>query len=321
MFIDFVVYTVCYFILILFYFKFADRWNIIDKPNERSSHSHITIVGAGILFPIAFLFPILINDEVSLLWKMIVGLLIITVVSFVDDMMTLKNKSRLFIHTAAVTLLIWQSDLVNLEVWYLIPVFIIVIVGVINAYNFMDGINGITALYSLVALGTLFYISQNSNYLLNYTIFISLIASLVVFSFFNLRKKAKCFCGDVGSISIAFILSFLLLQLIDDTGSLKWVLLLGVYGLDTVATIGLRIKRRENIFDAHRSHFYQYLVNDKKISHVTVSVLYAVTQMALNYVIISQSSWMTVFFFSFLVLVYIVLRLKLEGKKKLFISY
>lgn len=320
MFTSLLIYIFCYFVLILFYFKVADTLNIIDKPNQRSSHTSITIRGAGVLFPIAFFIPIVFNGDISFLWMITLGLLAISTISFIDDMVTLNNKLRLLIHIVSVALLIWQSNLINLNIGYVIPVFII-IVGVINAYNFMDGINGITALYSLITIGTLFYISRNEYFLLDSKVFISLIAAILVFAFFNFRKKAKCFSGDIGSISMSFILSFLILTLIIATGNLKWILLLGVYGLDAVATIFLRIKRKENIFDAHRSHFYQYLANEKQIPHIMVSFLYAVVQLALNYIIITHSELIVGVVFSILTLIYIVLRLNLEGKHKLFIQY
>ena len=141
------LYLVINFILIIIYFKIADRYNIIDKPNERSSHKGIVIRGAGIIFPIAFIIPVIIQNQWSEIYLISIGLLLISIISFLDDVLTLNNKVRLSIHFLAVALLMSQLNVFN-NYWYVIPFTFIVTVGVINAYNFMDGINGITALYS-----------------------------------------------------------------------------------------------------------------------------------------------------------------------------
>lgn len=312
MIIRFLLSIIIGFLLIVYYFKIADKFNIIDKPNERSSHSKVTIRGAGIIFPIAFVITFLSFHNYHNYWSLIIGTIAISAISFLDDILTLKNKYRLLIHFFSVALLLYQSNLYEIDPFYLIPAFILV-VGVINAYNFMDGINGIHVLYSIVTIGTLFLVSEYDNNLLPTDIFAGLLASLVVFAFFNLRKKAKCFSGDIGSISIAFIVSYLIIQLIINTEDFRWILLLGIYGLDSVGTIILRLIRKENIFVAHRSHFYQYLANERKISHVYISIGYALVQFLFNGVLLYGSiSAVLITSISF-VSIYILLRLKLEG--------
>ncbi len=316
----FMIYTLVFFIIELLYFKLADIYNIIDMPNERSSHTGITIRGAGVLFPIAFLIPLLYTNALCDYLPLAIGLLSISIISFMDDIMTLNNKVRIAIHFMAVALLMMQVNAFSGH-WYLIPFSFIVTVGVINAYNFMDGINGITALYSLVAVITFYWIRNDFMNPLSEEVYISLIAAVVVFSFFNVRKRAKCFLGDVGSITMAFILSYLILNMIMQTGQGKWLLLLGVYGLDSVATIVLRIIRRENIFKAHRSHFYQYLVNDRRYGHVQVSFAYALLQLALNIVVIRFTTFEVLAVYILLILIYVAARLKLEGAYRLFKNY
>ena len=316
----FFISLILYFIILRFYFKIANSFNIIDKPNERSSHSKITIRGAGMLFPIAFLITFFTINEYANYWSLIIGTIAISAISFLDDIITLKNKFRLAIHFSSVALLLYQVNLLELHPLFLLPAFILV-VGVINSYNFMDGINGIHALYSIILLGTLFYISETNYIILPSDIFIGLLASLVVFAYFNLREKAKCFSGDVGSVSIAFIIAYLIIQLIIKTEDFKWILLLGIYGIDSVATIVLRLKRKENIFVAHRSHFYQYLANDRKMSHVLVSIYYALVQLLFNFILLFGSMFVIVGSLIFLISIYIYLRITLEGKSRLFKKY
>jgi UDP-N-acetylmuramyl pentapeptide phosphotransferase/UDP-N-acetylglucosamine-1-phosphate transferase len=314
------IYLISYFILITIYFRIADKFNIIDKPNERSSHKGIVIRGAGIIFPIAFLITMIYTKSWQNWYLLNFGLLFISIISFLDDIMTLSNKIRISIHFIAVALLMLQLNAFQ-NFWYVIPFTFIITVGLINAYNFMDGINGITALYSLAALLTFYLIQNEFSNSLPIEIYFSMFAAISVFSFYNLRKKAKCFSGDVGSIAIAFILSYLILDLILHTGQLKWLLFMGIYGLDSVATIVLRLFRKENIFKAHRSHFYQYLANDLKINHVLISFAYALSQLLINYVVYTTNTPDAFMFYALVIILYVITRLRLEGYRRLFVSY
>ncbi len=314
------IYFPLFFLLEYLYFKIADRFNIIDKPNERSSHNVVTIRGAGIIFPLAFIITFLSFNNYENYWPLIIGTVAISTISFLDDVLTLSNKYRIVIHFSSVALLLYQSNLFEINPFYLLPAFILV-VGVINAYNFMDGINGIHVLYSLVSIFTLYLISEYDINLLPTDVFTGLIASLIVFAFFNVRKKAKCFSGDIGSISIAFILSFLIIQLIIKSTDFRWILLLGIYGIDSVGTIILRLIRKENIFIAHRSHFYQHLANERKISHIYIAIGYAFAQLLFNGVLLYGSLLTVLLSSTFLIGFYILLRIKLEGFQKLFVKY
>jgi len=309
------------FFLELLYFKLADKFNIIDKPNHRSSHAKITIRGGGIIFPVAVLIFAITNSFQYP--HFILGLLAISIISFLDDVLTLNNKIRLTIHLASVLLLFLQWDLFNFS-WYWLPVALIFVIATINAYNFMDGINGITGGYSLLTIATLYYINQ---YMVSFTsteLLIVIGLSLVVFNFFNFRKKAKCFAGDVGSVSIAFIIVFLIGQLILKTQNMCYILLLLVYGIDTALTVLFRKIRSENIFEAHRTHFYQYLSNQLKYSHLFVSFLYIVVQLLINILLISFANDNMIYTFPLFftaTAIYLLLRFWLEGKQKLLRSY
>jgi UDP-GlcNAc:undecaprenyl-phosphate GlcNAc-1-phosphate transferase len=327
----FLIAIILLFFLEILYFKIADHYNIIDKPNLRSSHTEVTLRGGGIIFPIAFIAGILLFEPSY--WFLALGVFAIALISFLDDVMTLNNKIRIGVHLLSVVLILIQiiihqqipiDSVFSLSSLLLLLCSITVVIGIINAYNFMDGINGITVLYSLVGMCSLYYTQVYLNMaLLEQPVFLLLIASLIVFGFFNLRRKAKAFAGDVGSISVALIFCFLILQLIMTTGDLKWLLFLGIYGLDSVATIFCRIIRRENIFDAHRSHFYQYLANEEKWSHTLTASLYAFLQLVLNGIIIHTPSGSYIYLIGFMIitLTYIIIRLKYEGKRRLFYKY
>jgi UDP-N-acetylmuramyl pentapeptide phosphotransferase/UDP-N-acetylglucosamine-1-phosphate transferase len=320
---------ILFFVLELFYFKIANYFNIIDHPNERSSHSQITLRGGGIIFPVAFILGISIWQPSH--WLLALAVCFIATISFLDDILTLNNKLRIFIHVLSVLILIFQvyltdaktaSLILNPYSLLLLPLLLILIIGIINAYNFMDGINGITVLYSITTVMSIWWIQEFYHiYLLDHHIWLLLLAALLAFGFFNVRKKAKAFAGDIGSISMAFIICFLISQLMVKTEDLKWILLLGLYGLDAVATISCRIIRRENIFAAHCSHFYQYLANEKKWGHLKIAFSYALLQLALNALLLYANNMIWIIAFSFITIVYIVLRVILEGKSRLFKKY
>lgn len=275
------IYILCFILLLLAllgYFRLADKYNIIDKPNERSSHSYITIRGGGIVFLLAILMTAILQPYY---WLPGLGAMIIGTISFLDDRIDLSGKIRLPVHLIAVSILfIALGFFAHPEPYFfwLLPLLYVIVIGIINAYNFMDGINGITGLYSLVILGGLQFVNlQQLPFVEPDLIWLPMMAC-AIFLYFNLRKKARCFAGDVGSITIAYWIVFLILKLINQTGDLSYILFLSLYGVDAILTILHRLYLRQNIFRAHRLHFYQVLVNQKGRPHVGVSLAYALLQ-------------------------------------------
>ncbi|WP_321281292.1 glycosyltransferase family 4 protein [Marinifilum fragile] len=268
------------FCFINIYFKIADHFNIIDKPNERSSHTSITLRGGGIIFFFGAL-SFFIYSGFQYSWFFL-GLSLITLVSFLDDILTLSNKLRLSVHLIAMALLFYQLNLFE-QPWYWIVLAFILFIGITNAYNFMDGINGITGAYSIAVLAGLWMLNNyHVNFIENDLIYCTSL-SVLVFNFYNFRKKAKCFAGDVGSIAIAFILLFMIGKLLLVQPSIVPFLLLGVYGVDSVLTIIHRLLLKENIFQAHRKHLYQILANEAKVPHLWVAMGYSIVQIVLNF--------------------------------------
>lgn len=263
----------------LAYFRIADRFNIIDKPNQRSSHTSVTLRGGGIIFLFgAWLFYLFFGLQYS--WFML-GLTLVGAVSFADDVKSLPDKWRLVVQFIAMFLMFEQFGILNLHDWWMVLVGLVVCVGIINAYNFMDGINGITGGYSIAVIVPLIYLNSRYDFISMDFLYVAGL-SLLVFCFFNFRKKAKCFAGDVGSISIAFIVLFALGKLILTTGDFAYIVLLAVYGADTVLTICHRIQLHEKLGEAHRKHAFQIMANELKMPHVTVSSLYMALQLVIS---------------------------------------
>lgn len=284
----------------LVYFRIADKCNIIDKPNQRSSHSTIVLRGGGIIFLIgAWVWSLFFGFEYP--W-FLAGLTLVAGVSFVDDIHSLPDSVRLVAQFAAAAMAFYQLDILHWDMWWIVLVALIVYVGATNVINFMDGINGITAGYALAVLVPLGLLNTNyhelaMNLATNYSsvfssdgvfvdqsLIVAAIIAAVVFCIFNFRPKgkAKCFAGDVGSIGIAFIMLFLLGNVIIKTEDITWLIFLLVYGVDGCLTIVHRIMLHENLGEAHRKHAYQIMANELKIGHVKVTLLYMAMQLIVS---------------------------------------
>lgn len=271
-------------IIMLLYFKVADRFNIIDKPNQRSSHTEITLRGGGVIFWFAALLYFAQNVQANFFF--FTGITLVSLVSFWDDIQSLSNKIRISIHFLSITLIFFDLNLFALVPIWTVLVSYVLAIGIINAYNFMDGINGITGLYTLVVMGALLYVNTKIQLFTDGVFIIYAMIASLVFLFFNYRKKAKCFAGDVGSIAIAFWIIYLVLKLILATETLIWLLFLAVYGVDAVCTILHRLYLKQNIFEAHRLHLYQVLSNEYKIQHRLVSLLYGLAQIGISLIVV-----------------------------------
>ena len=290
----------------LIYFRIADKCNIIDKPNERSSHSTIVLRGGGIIFSLSMvvwaILMVVQGNAITPYLPFLCGLILICGISFWDDVKSLPDKVRLIAQFLSMGLAAWcmiqGSELIALDCYWLILIGIaalIVFVGATNIINFMDGINGITAGYSLAVLVPLALLNDSSlsriGELENKTAgfieesyLIVAIIGVLVFCIFNFRPKgkAKCFAGDVGSIGIAFIMLFAIGKLIVQTGDITYLILLLVYGVDGCLTIIHRIMLHENLGEAHRKHAYQLMANELKIGHVKVTLLYMAMQLTVS---------------------------------------
>lgn len=282
------MYILIFFILLLaelIYFRIADKCNIIDKPNERSSHSMIILRGGGIIFLVGvwvwsgfygFQYP----------W-MLAAVTLAAGISFVDDIHSLPDSVRLVAQFVAMGLMFHQLDILHLDMWWIVILALIVCVGATNIINFMDGVNGITGGYSLAVLVPLLLMNKKIHFMES-SFLIVMILSVLVFCLFNFRSKnrAKCFAGDVGSIGIAFILLFSIGKLVMQTGDITWLSFLVVYGVDGCLTICHRIMLHENLGEAHRKHAYQLMANELNMSHPVVSLIYMALQLAVSLIMV-----------------------------------
>lgn len=279
--LTYIIIFVILLVLELAYFKIADKFNIIDKPNERSSHSTIVLRGGGIIFlfgiwiwSVFFAFPYI--------WFLL-AVTLIAGISFIDDVRSLPDSVRLIAQFIAMAMMFYQLDILHMDMWWVVFLALIVCVGASNVINFMDGINGITGAYAMASLVPLYLLNEKMQFVDGSLIAVVALAN-IVFCIFNFRPKgnAKCFAGDVGSIGVAYILLFLIGRLVLKTGDVTYLIFLLVYGVDGVLTICHRIMLHENLGEAHRKHAYQLMANELKIGHVKVSSLYATLQLVVS---------------------------------------
>ncbi|MEB2779812.1 glycosyltransferase family 4 protein [Algoriphagus sp. C2-6-M1] len=280
MFLNYFIVFLSLLLLALIYYRLALKFDIVDKPNHRSSHIHATVRGGGILFPIAIIFWWM-SFDFHHTW-MIIGVFSVAAVSLLDDIYSISSKIRFAIQFLALTMAFYDLEVFSQIHWIALPVLYFVSLAVINGINFMDGINGVTGLYGLVFLGSILAVNAYSGIFDQFLIRYEILA-ICVFLLFNLRKKALMFAGDIGSISLAYLMIYLLIQWYLHSGSWTVILFLLIYGLDTAITIFDRIRKGEKISEPHRSHLYQILANQGKKPHVNIALIYTFLQLGINF--------------------------------------
>lgn len=267
-------YIVLFVILLAFeyaYYLLAKKLRIVDRPHHQSSHKGVIVRGGGIVFYVAYLLWSIVN---GFSWYGgLIGLTILVIISFIDDIHDVSPKIRLICQFIAIVLMFYHSGLIRTNP-HVILILSIACVGTVNIFNFMDGINGMTGGYSLVVTLALLYVDRNLIHFCDSSLLVFMVLSLVVFNLFNFRRQAKCFAGDVGALAIGFILVYLVLRLCLRGQSMSWIAMLSVYLVDGGMTILHRILLRENLIKPHKKHAYQIMANELKMPHLVVSGIY-----------------------------------------------
>lgn len=274
----------------LLYFKVARMFGIIDKPKRRSSHQLATLRGGGIIFPLSIFLYCAFNGINYPFF--LVGLAFIAAVSFADDVKSLPISVRFIVHVLASAMLLSEAvEFSQNSMWFL-PIGLVAVAVMLNAFNFMDGINGITGTYAMAVLIPLMYVNGSVHFV-SQRLLITSMLSVIVFLYFNFRPIARCFAGDVGAMSMAFTLLFCIARLIAATGDFKYLLFIAVYCTDSLLTILHRLFLREDITRPHRKHAYQIMANELRIPHRAVAMLYSTVQLGVSFglIFLSGRAW------------------------------
>lgn len=255
----------------LAYLQIANKLGIVDKPHHQSSHTGAIIRGGGIVFYVAYLLWFVISGyQYPMIFA---GLTIMALTSFADDIHSISPKVRLVLQFAAIIVMLYETHVFNLPLQPLL-LLSVACLGAINIYNFMDGVNGMTGGYSLVVLLALLCVNNYHLEFIDNDLLIYMLMADVIFCLFNFRKKAKCFAGDVGSLSMGFIIIFLVLKLIFASGHMHWIAFVTVYMVEGGLTILHRLMLRDNILKPHKKHAYQIMANELRMPHIVVSGIY-----------------------------------------------
>ncbi|MBL7811697.1 MAG: UDP-GlcNAc--UDP-phosphate GlcNAc-1-phosphate transferase [Bacteroidetes bacterium] len=276
------------------FLRLAQKYGLHDHPNGRSSHRQPTVTGMGIIVVLGFLIYLL-WQPFELQANFVIGFLLLTTISFIDDIYFLKHSFRLFFQVLAMAFMVLQLPFQSsgLEAMVLGSAAVIFGVGVLNAYNFMDGVNGMLTLHALLVLGCLLYLNEtltdaagqaiqftNSNFI------IAIIVPMAIFGFFNFRKHALAFIGDVGSIGIAFITVYLMYSLLLHTGNYTYLLLFCIFGADAGLTVIYKLILRENIFVPHRDFLFKKMAHIARVPHLSISIYYFLAQLVINLLVL-----------------------------------
>jgi len=252
---------------------------------DKAEYTRQPVVGGGFVFYVSMM---LWSLAISMTYgkgfsftPFLVGLTILAACSFADDLLNMKVSTRLIVQLAAVLFLCVQfegTEIFVWQLWLILPLYIIFALYFINCYNFMDGIDGITPAYSIVVLLTLEYLNISEVQFMPRSFILFALIGAVVFSFFNFRRKAMVYAGDVGSISMGYIVLTIISGYVVVSSDLSVLALVSVYIVDTGLTILRRIYLRENIFKPHRHHLYQLLAYKMHWPHLAVASIFAGTQ-------------------------------------------
>ncbi|MBN9542711.1 MAG: glycosyltransferase family 4 protein [Alphaproteobacteria bacterium] len=263
---------------IFFLLKYLAKNSILDIPNERSNHKVPTPRGAGLalLASVTLLWPVfgayfIYSFEYNLI--MTTAVAILGVVSFMDDKKPLKPGVRLGVHIAVASftifLLMPQRNVLlpeNVPVLVEKLMLIICMAYFVNIYNFMDGIDGITAVNTitvLLGMSVFAYVSGiGENYIYLSGLIIGFCFAFLIFNW----HPAKIFLGDVGSVPLGYLVGAFALYLAYHGYLWQAMLINAYYILDATITILIRLKNKENILEAHSKHFYQKAVRSGKFT-------------------------------------------------------
>ncbi len=299
--------------------KIALKRNIVDLPNERSSHTMPTPRGGGLAIVIAWYIGIItffligkIDD--SLFYALLSGIFLASV-SVLDDIYDLSPKIRLFFQFISAGLALYFLGGINsidlgfiaIDNGVLLSVFaFLAMVWFINLYNFLDGIDAYASMEGIiVALGIYLLISNS--------LALVLVFSILGFLYWN-WPKAKIFMGDVGSTQIGFILVVLGIYFhnSNEISIWNWLIFTSLFWFDATLTLFRRWRNKERISEAHKKHAYQRL-NQYGFSHLKINVLSSLINSFLIIIVLINKYYVELS--SFYLLIFIVISLYIMYRK------
>ena len=296
--------------------RYGHRLELLDKPNERSSHRAATPKGGGIGILAGFIVSAIFLKVSVFLW---VPAVFLSLISLAGDRYHLSPIIRLLFQFAASFIFLfglWNGHPLSSAGYLIIIPISLFIVGTTNFYNFMDGINGIAGLTGIVGFGLLAVFAHGKEIDSGLEV-LSIALSLGCAAFLPCNfPKAKVFMGDVGSILLGFTFATIVFMLADSLLEFLCLsLFLFPFYADELTTELIRLKDGEKLWTPHRRHLYQILANEYQIAHWKVSLGYGFAQLfigvsILYFVELGLPTVLSIFFLYFVVFSVISLSLR-----------
>lgn len=260
------------------YIRIARRYHIgtTVPDGDGGARKRFVAVGGGFIFILAAVIAVAfypaIDPYLINVYMYVGGGALLAVMSYADDLVHLSPRLRLAVHVVVTALVLYMLPFDGR--WWLYAVAVVACTGYINASNFMDGSNGMLALYSAVVLASLVAVHPT-------VICVALLVAVAVFAVFNCRTRALVYSGDVGSITLGFFIATTMVYYILLYGEYSMAVFVAVFLVDTFCTFAERLVRGDNVLLPHHRHLYQRLIRGG-CPQLAVAAVYAGVQLAVN---------------------------------------
>lgn len=293
----FVTGSLVTFVLLKPLIALLGRRQVVDVPNSRSSHTEVIPRGGGIAVVIGLVAAFAVAQAPLSLWMVSVGVLAAALLGFVDDLRGLSPFLRLgLLMVLGLVMVAWLLRDTNLPGWLTsvtLAAGVIWLAGYANAFNFMDGINGISAVATTAAGAWYLLLGSGINSSFLEIGGAALGGVAVGFLPWN-APRAKVFLGDVGSYSLGLFIAILaLVALLEGVALMAAVVPLLAYLVDTTWTLLRRVWRGDAWYQAHREHVYQRLT-DVGLSHLQATTVVAAAIVGMCAAVWFMPAWFAV---------------------------
>jgi UDP-GlcNAc:undecaprenyl-phosphate GlcNAc-1-phosphate transferase len=279
---EIIIYLLLNFLIFFSSAKIAYFLKLVDKPSKRKIHSIATAYTGGIALSFILIFSIFIFDIYDQKLNLILSLgLLISLVGLVDDKYSLNVGGKLSLQIIPIFYLIVINDIIltnlgNYEYFDLklgsfgTPFTLLCVLFLINAFNYFDGLDGTLTLTTISVIGILIFLTEDQNFNL---FFMLILTSLVIFLFFNFSffKLPKMFLGDSGSLTIGFIIAFVLIHISNQKLVhpilLAWSIVIFVYEFISINI--LRIFRKKRLFKPGQDHLHHLIFKNNNSIYLT----------------------------------------------------
>ena len=283
-----IIYSLLIFVLMFYCAKISYKFKLLDLPNKRKVHSKPVVFTGGIAVSSALVLSMLLFNTSDMILKLIVSFaFVISLTGLIDDLFILNPGSKLILQIIPTTYLIFFQNLILNQLGdynyfilklgaFQIPLTLIFILFLINAFNYFDGIDGALSFASISVFAILYFLISDKNFQL---LLLTILIPISIFLFFNfsLFKLPKMFLGNSGSLLIGFIVSFILIYLANRNLThpilLAWSIAIFVF--EFLAINFIRLKNKKKLFEPAQDHLHHILFKKTKSIFLTNFIMFS----------------------------------------------